>query len=71
MISTEYKASEGETIAEICANHYGFEAGAVEKVIEQNPALIGFSHLSAGDVVLLPKLQEKPAAVVQQVGLWD
>lgn len=71
MIKTEYKAADGETLAEVCANHYGVEAGVVEMVIEENPHLIGFTHLSAGDVVVLPKIQNKPAEVVQQVGLWD
>lgn len=72
MNGSEYRAADGETLAGICAAFYGYQSGVVELVIEQNPALIEHTHLTAGDVVYLPRVDSKEnEPIAGAVNLWD
>ena len=71
MTATTYTAADGEALDLICWRHYGFTSGAVEQVLEANPAIRAEAHrLSRGTLVILPDLVD-PQTEVASLRLWD
>jgi len=65
-----YRTKEGDMLDAICFKHYGQSAGMVELVFNANPGLAAKgSRFVSGIVIELPDI--KPAAVRQEVRLWD
>lgn len=68
---TLYETRDGDSLDLICFNHYGYEIGTTEVVLEQNRGLATYGPvLPAGITVELPDLAS-PAVVTEQVNLWD
>ena len=69
-MASEYVTRAGDALDLICMRHYGRQAGAVEQVLEANPAIRATAHrLAAGTRIALPDL---PATETNQpLRLWD
>ncbi len=66
-----YRASDGETLDQICFAHYGKTQGIVEKVLDANTGLADLGPiLIAGTLITLPAIRTiEPSAV--KTGLWE
>lgn len=65
-----YVTGANEALDLICLRHYGQNTGAVEQVLEANPAIAPVAHrLPMGQKLALPDLVS--SAGPQMVRLWD
>lgn len=70
-MSRTYVTAEGDALDLICQREYGQQAGAVERVLEANPALKDVAHrLPVGVAIVLPDLNLQ-SLTAQSVRLWD
>jgi len=68
-MATTCRTSDGDLLDTICHNYYGDLAGVVEAVLDANQGLADEEQpYRAGVLILLPDL---PAAVSEEVALWD
>jgi len=66
-----YRTKEGDMLDHLCWKHYGQQAGAVERVLEENRGLAGYGPvLPAGILIMLPSLPE-PVREITTIRLWD
>lgn len=67
----EYTTKDGDVLDLICFQHYGFDIGVTETVLEYNVGLSAHGEvLPAGLVIELPEITA-PVAEVEQINLWD
>ena len=65
-----YLSKQGETIDLICWQYYGFQKGAVEKVLAANPIFRLLDEvLPIGTVVRLPRIEQPQED--KTIRLWD
>lgn len=70
-MSSVYITVVNDALDLICQRHYGRQAGAVEQVLEANPAIKTFAHrLPVGVAITLPDLAATDKSQ-QTVRLWD
>lgn len=66
-----YTTFADEALDLICMRHYGVQAGAVEQVLEANPAIRDVAHdLPIGTEITLPDLDTSELSG-QTTSLWD
>lgn len=67
----KYRTRDGDMIDQICATHYGTEAGHAERVYAANPGLAELGPvLPSGVVVTLPDAAPSPVPPAR-LRLWD
>lgn len=69
-MARSFTARDGDVLDQIAEEAYGRTDGAVEAILDANPALaFAPARLQAGTVVILPELPATPAK--PRVRLWD
>jgi phage tail protein X len=66
-----YNTVQGDMLDEICYKYYGFSAGAVERVLEENPHISYLGYVfEKNEKIKLPDIP-KEVRVKKEVRLWD
>ena len=67
----KYRTKEGETLDQLCWNHYNQTNGTVEKVLMAKPELADYpAKLPAGLIIHLPN-QIASTPIKPSIKLWD